>query len=367
MRSKVHVVGAGTSGLIAARDIAAAGAEVHVYDQKKRLGYPPMASGIVSIKGLGSLGIQYTGAITNTLYGARIHVGGSSMRIMARSPQAYVLDREELNVACREQAEEEGAHVSTGVKMDGRRLDAMQGEGIVIGADGAVSTVARHFGMGSITKYTLTYKAEFEATPKDTGAVDLFFDNAVAPRFFAWFCPNSDHVVEAGIGIGPGHGNSKAAFERFMKTKYVAGVLNGARQLNGYASIIPMQTARRVVDAKKRVLLVGDAAGQVKPTTGGGIVFGGGAAMLAARVVVKHLLDGTSLGEYEKRFRKEYGTDLRLHSLVSSLYSKLDARKLEFVMNAMKTLGAEGFLSTYGDMDRPSLILKRLFLRNAAK
>jgi flavin-dependent dehydrogenase len=367
MQSKVHIVGAGTSGLIAARDIASAGIETRVYDQKKRLGYPPRASGIVSIRGLEALGVDYRQAATNTLYGANIHVGGSSMHIAARRPQAHVLDRERLNAACLGQAEGNGAVVSTGEKIGDRELEAMRKDGIVIGADGAVSTVARHFGMGSITKYTLTYKAEFEATPNDARAVDLFFDNSVAPKFFAWLCPNSKHVVEAGIGIGPGHGNSKAAFERFLRMKYVADALDGAKQLNGYASMIPMQTARRVADAKRRILLVGDAAGQVKPTTGGGIVFGGGAAMLAAKAVIRHIREGASLADYESAFRKEYGTDLRLHALVGALYSRLDAGKLEFVMNMMKALGAEGFLSAYGDMDRPSLILKRLFTRNAAE
>ncbi len=367
MAYKVHVVGAGTSGLIAARDIASAGIETRVYDQKRRLGYPPRASGIVSIKGLETLGIPYKQAITNTLYGANVHVGDSSMRIMAKKPQAHVLDRERLNRLCYEQAASKGAEVITGTNIDADRLDAMHAGGIIIGADGAVSGVAKHFGMGGITKYTLTYKAEFEVAPNDTKSVDLFFDNAVAPEFFAWLCPNSEHVVEAGIGIGPGHGNSRAAFERFLKMKYVAGVLNGAARLDGYASMIPMQTARRVVDAKKRVLLVGDAAGQVKPTTGGGIVFGGGAAMLAARTVVRHEREGASLEEYRMLFNKGYGTDLKLHALVSCIYSRLGAGHLEFVMNTLKTLGAEGFLSAYGDMDRPGLMLKRFFLRRAAE
>ncbi len=53
--------------------------------------------------------------------------------------------------------------------------------------------------------------------------------------------------------------------------------------LSSYASIIPVQARERIVDEKEEVLLVGDAAGQVKPTTGGGIVFGGNGAILAAQ------------------------------------------------------------------------------------
>ncbi len=367
MRRRVHVVGAGTSGLIAARELAASGIEVHVYDQKKRIGYPPMASGIVSIKGMDGLRVNYRKAITNTLYGADVHIGKSVMHIMARAPQAYVLDREQLNLACYDQAVDAGAEVLTGTRVYGKELDEMHENGIIVGADGAVSGVAKHFGMGSVSRQTLTYKMEFEVEAAERKKVDLFFESAVAPKFFAWLCPNSRDVIEAGIGIDSRYGNSKAAFGKFLKIKEVAEALDRGKRREGYASIIPMQKAGRIVDAQKEVLLVGDAAGQVKPTTGGGIVFGGGAALLAAKAIEKHISSGTSLDEYERLFERSFGTDMRLHRLITKLYSSLDSRKLEIVMRTMKMLGTEGFLSAYGDMDRPSLILKRLFLRNAAE
>jgi digeranylgeranylglycerophospholipid reductase len=367
MRDSVAIVGAGTSGLIAARDLAALGVPVVVYDQKTRLGYPAKASGIISINGLESLGIGYGRAVTNTLYGANIHAGGSVMRIASRHPQAHVLDRVKLNEACMDDALKKGADVRVGIKIDDEKLVGLHKDNIIVGADGPLSVVAKHFAMGSIKRYTLTYKAEYNVDVGDERVVDLFFDNNLAPKFFAWLCPNAKDILEVGIGVDAKHGNSKAAFDRFVEMREIRERIGAGRMLDGYASIIPMQTVGRVVDAEKEVLLVGDAAGQVKPTTGGGIVFGGNAARLAAKVIDEHIKRGVSLEKYERLFRKSFGADIRLHSMINKIYSNLDSKKLEFLINVFKTLGFESFFSNYGDMDRPSVMLKRFFLRKLAK
>jgi len=121
-RRSVAVIGAGTSGLIAARDLASFGIPTVVYEQKARLGYPPKASGIVSIKGLESLGIGYEKAVTNTLYGANIHAGNAVMHIVSKKPQAHVLDRVKLNEICYDECVGKGAEVRKGVRVDQRML-----------------------------------------------------------------------------------------------------------------------------------------------------------------------------------------------------------------------------------------------------
>jgi digeranylgeranylglycerophospholipid reductase len=363
MRSKVAVIGAGTAGLIAARELASQGIDTRVYERKKRPGYPPNASGIVSIAGLKGLGIGYRGAVTNTLYGANIHVGKEVMRVISEKPVANVLDRERLNLACREESARKGAKLFTNRNVDSKELDSLHRDSIIVGADGAVSSVARHFSMGAIGDHVLTYKGEFDAMPRDARVVDLFFGSEVAPKFFGWMCPNSKDTLEVGIGIGPGHGNSKAAFDRLMKVGEVSEAVGGSRMLSGYASIIPLRTRERIVDEREDVLLVGDAAGQVKPTTGGGIVFGGNGAILAARAISDHINTGSGLEEYEKAFNGKFGSDLAMHRALGRIYSGMGTGNLALLVRAAKALGAESFLSKYGDMDRPSVMLRRFFLR----
>ncbi|MGA3021136.1 MAG: NAD(P)/FAD-dependent oxidoreductase, partial [Candidatus Micrarchaeales archaeon] len=320
-----------------------------------------------SIKGLKSLGIGYEKAITNTLYGANIHAGSAVMHIMSKKPQAHVLDRVKLNQICYDECVGEGAEVRKGVQVDSRMIGELHKSSIIVGADGILSEVARYFSMGAIRKHILTYKVSFETNVENEKVVDLFFDNALAPRFFAWACPNGKDILEVGIGIDSRKGNSKAAFDRFLRTKEIAERVKSSKMIDGYASMIPMQTARRIVDEVNEVLLVGDAAGQVKQTTGGGIVFGGNAARTAAKVIEEYVKEGKSLRRYERLFRKSFGADIVLHGLISKVYGNLDVKRIEFLMNTARILGLEGFLSKYGDMDKPSLMLKKFLFRGFVK
>ncbi len=363
---EVTVIGAGTAGLIAAKKLAGYGIRTSVYDQKRVLGEPVRASGILSITGLSTLGIGYASCITNTLYGANLHAGGKTMRIMSEKPVARILDRKKLNWRCRDEAEAKGAGVITGRRVAPQDLDAFSENGVVIGADGAVSTVAKHFGLGEINRLVLTYKADFNVDVPDSRVVDLFFDRNAYRGLFAWLAPNAKDILEIGIGIDSRHGNAKSAFEKFVKTGWVKSIIGTIRPMSEGASIIPMKLRKKIVDEKKRVLLIGDAAGQVKPTTGGGIIFGGNAAIIAAGAVDRYFDGKGKLSDYSNMFMKKYGLDLKLHSVANKIYSSAGPRSAGIMLSSMNALGMDSFLSAYGDMDRPSLILKRLFLRNLA-
>ncbi len=355
MEKQVNVVGAGTAGLLLAGIVAKNWIEVNVYDRKKIPAYPPSASGILSIKGLDSTGIDYKKAVINTLYGARIHAGSKTLFVSSKEPKAHVVDRILLNKAYMDFAKKNGAKIVLGKQISEKDLEEMK-QGIIVGADGALSTVSRYFRMGYVKKYVVTYRAEYISN-NDEKSVDIYLDPEVAPGFFAWICPLSKRKIEAGIGI-ESMGNARSAFEKFIN-KY-AGWLNEKRQTGAYASIIPLISRKKIVDEKNRVLLVGDAAGQVKASTGGGVVLGSKGAMLAARAIVENISRNTSLEAYEKQFRKRFGMDMRLHELIHSFYADSSEKMLEFKIGILKKLGIEKVLSRHGDMDSPTVMLKSL-------
>ena len=362
----VSIVGAGTAGLIAAKRLGELGVRSRVYDQKAELGLPARASGIVSITGLATLGMDYSASITNTLHGANIHAAGKAMKVRAEKAVAHVLDRKKLNDICHDEAVRSGAEVITGNRITGAALERMSEDGVVIGADGAVSTVASHFSMGSTPRHVLTWKAEYNIDAPEEGVVDLFFDNSCCKGLFAWLCPNSRDILEVGVGVDARYGNSRAAFSRFIARKEVKDIMGTGKLLSEGASMIPMELRERVADESRRALLVGDAAGHVKPTTGGGIVFGGNGAVMAADVVSSYLDGKGTLREYSSRFAKRYGMDIAMHSLINKVYSSAPHRALGASISVMNALGMDRFLGRYGDMDRPTVMLKRFFLRGLA-
>jgi len=171
--------------------------------------------------------------------------------------------------------------------------------------------------------------------------------------------PYSKERVEAGIGVsGFARRDSATAFRAFERANIM---LSDARRTKGWASMIPLSC--RNITVKDNVALVGDAAGQVKATTGGGIIFGVSCAEILAATIEGHIRNGTPLSRYEEEWRRNYAIDLRLHSVLHSYYSGINTRGFELLFKLSKLLGAESFFSKYGDMDRPSAMIRRFFLR----
>ena len=364
---KVVIIGGGVIGLILAKDLGELGIEVTVHDVKKRIeDGAAKASGILSKEGLAALGVDYKDTVLNTLDGAVLHAGNGKLRIKAPSTKAYIVDRGKLASECCREAVDAGVNVILGKRIGKQDIISIKNDkqAVLVGADGAVSNVASVCGFPEIKEYVLTYKAEYDkARIKDSHSVDLFFSNEVANRFFGWVAPYSGNLAEVGIGISSFAKRSSAyAFKQFLKNDFIESMLNDADLVSAHASIIPLTTRKRTV--KENVILVGDAAGQVKATTGGGIVFGAACAKIAASSIYEYIEYGKPLDRYERAWRDTYGLDLKMHKLIHGYYSSMSGRSLNMLFTFSKLFGAESFLSKYGDMDKPTVMVKRFFLRN---
>jgi flavin-dependent dehydrogenase len=95
-----------------------------------------------------------------------------------------------------------------------------------------------------------------------------------------------------------------------------------------------------------RVLAVGDAAGQVKPTSGGGIYYGMLGAREAAETVCEAFRSGRftaqGLSAYEKRWRSRLGFDLKVGTLFRRLFSRMADRDID---ELFRTLHTDGLLA----------------------
>lgn len=369
MEGEVTVVGAGVVGLSLARMLAERGISVSVYDSKRNVADgAEKASGIFSVSGLRRIGIPYDDAVINRLNGARLHAGGEILNIMADDTKAYVVDRGKLAEACLKGAREAGANIHLNKRLSGDDLhDMARGkDSIVVGADGAVSTVASTFGFPSIPSYVLTAKATYRKVDvHDASVVDMHFDNSVTEGFFGWLVPYSRDTLEVAVGISStAKIPSTEAFRKFLASDAVTDVVKNGDMGKELASIIPLKS--RDITVKGNVALVGDAAGQVKATTGGGIIFGVSCAEALTDAISATLSQGKRLGAYEKLWRGRHGKDLWLHGMLHGFYSGLGHDDFARLFRILRFLGAESFLGRYGDMDRLSLIVKRLLIRRAS-
>jgi digeranylgeranylglycerophospholipid reductase len=362
---RVIIIGAGIVGLYLAKELALKNIEVEVYDRKHDVTEGAgKASGILSITGLKASGLPYKGTALNTLDGALLYAGRQKLSIEAKEPKAYVIDRAKLALNAYDEAVKHGAKINLGTNIGKNELLALahDSRNIIVGADGAVSTVASTFSFPHINRYVLTYKAVYENAHIDyNDKVELVFSN-MTPGFFGWTVPYSKDVMEIGVGISANEKiNSYDAFREFVRSNIISHHIAHAKKTSGYASMIPLETRR--ITVKGNVALVGDAAGQVKATTGGGIIFGTACAHTLGLVIDNHVNKNAPLNLYEKEWRKRYGRDLKLHSLAHAYYSSLSDRNFEMLFRLSRIFGVEGFLGKYGDMDSPGIIIRRFFLR----
>jgi len=351
----VHIVGAGPAGSVCAREAARRGLKVLVSEEHSRVGLPVQCSGLISIEGLDSLGIDYSSAVLNRVNGARIFSPGmSEISVGDGDARACVVDRAKLDRLLSDAAEKEGARIETGMRITRPSLAGK----FTVGADGSGSGVASWFGFPPITEFAVCMQSDFErVSGLDSTRIEMFLSNSKFPGFFGWLIPTGKDSARVGLGAyGRLPGDKvpvKKLFDEFLSSKAVSPRLDSARETGRLAGVIPMKPRRKT--SKGSVLLIGDAAGQVKATTGGGVVFGTAAARIAAGCIASG-----KVSDYEARWKAELGGDLELHGKLRAFLNSLSDDKMESLFSLAKLLGAEHFLNNFGEMDKPTKMVERL-------
>ena len=104
----------------------------------------------------------------------------------------------------------------------------------------------------------------------------------------------------------------------------------------------------------ERLVVIGDAAGQVKPTTGGGIYYGLLSADIAANTLHRALenndLSAKSLASYERQWRKKLGWELRIGYWARKFYERLSDRQIARMFDVIESNGIDEALLKAEDL-----------------
>jgi flavin-dependent dehydrogenase len=166
----------------------------------------------------------------------------------------------------------------------------------VVGADGAVSRVARAAGWPPVETVPLVQAVIKlpKDCPRDTTRVWFVPDDT---PYFYWLIPESEERAALGV-IGEHGRDTKRCFDRFLEKKGLEPLEWQGARIPVYKKWVPVQ--RKVGGSE--VYLVGDAAAQVKVSTIGGIVTGFSGAKGVANAILNK-------GRSELRaLRRELGT-----------------------------------------------------------
>ncbi|MFA5049419.1 MAG: NAD(P)/FAD-dependent oxidoreductase [Candidatus Micrarchaeia archaeon] len=337
----VSIIGAGPAGLISSISAQRNNLNPCIYEEHNFCGKRENCSGLFSKTGLETLTefIDYKKLIKNSFNGAIIDFAGEKIIIEKKEDVAYLIPREKLDGALYSNAKGEGVNIKLN-----KRITDFSGFETIIGADGPNSQVATYFKFPKIEKFVATAKTRIRYSCPDTKKVYLYYANKIFNGFFGWVIPQNEEECEIGCGaILPN--NIKESFDRFSKKI-------GICPEKILYSIIPIKPRKKTAMqlGEKKIILVGDAAGQVKSTTGGGVIFGGNCAKIAGIYNQNPL-------EYEKVWRKKFEFELKLHSFAQSFLEKQSDQRLSQIGNFIKKYDFDLYISENGDMDRPSKLM----------
>jgi geranylgeranyl diphosphate/geranylgeranyl-bacteriochlorophyllide a reductase len=347
----VAVVGGGPCGAIAAENLAAKGLSVVLIDPENRI---KPCGGAIPSRALADFGIPDTQLVSRANAARIIAPSGRTVE-MTIGDIGYVgmVDRASFDPYLRRRAAETGAEPLTGklehlverrdelleltVSPTSRPGSHTATEIVarrVIGADGANSAVRRlMFPASRKPPYVFAYH-EIVETPIDTppegfraDRCDVIYDGDISPDFYGWIFP---HGGQTSIGTGTavkGHNIREAT----ARLKHASGLAN-CRVIRREGAPLPLKPMRRW-DNGRSILLAGDAAGTVAPSSGEGIYYAMLCGRLAAEAVHKSLVTNRAgaLREARRDFMRAHGRVFLILGIMQAIWYRNDRLREKFV------------------------------------
>jgi len=353
----VIIVGAGPAGSYIAYELASSGHDVAVFEEKSAPGLNACCTGIISTECFQSLDPGTDGILAKVNSAKFFSPSGRCLKFQTENVQAYVVNRVLLDSALASKAQSQGArYFFSSPVIDiipGR--DNIQAETLCSGARQIFSAravvLANGFrpklpwklGLGRIKNFFVGAQAEIETESIDE--LEVYFGQEVAPGLFAWLVPTSTNTAYVGLLATS---QAKLHLQKFLNNLFCQGRIT-SREVEIEQKAIPVGTLAR--SYRDRVLVIGDAAGQVKPTTGGGIYFGHLGARIAAEVLDEALssdnLTAGQLSRYQKQWKAKMGKELSRGYWARWVYTKLSDRQIEGIFNVLDSGGmAEALLNS---------------------
>lgn len=371
----VIVVGGGPVGSSAALNLARRGVGVTVFEEHATIGAPSHCAGHLSIRSLKNMGLYpLPGKIVeNTFSAANFYSPmGTKFSVRLAQPVTASVNRTLFDQYLASKAEAAGAHYRLNARVQSLLVDGgfvkgvnfTQGDKpqeeaygkIVVDAEGISSRLLRQAGLSALNRDGLVYSVETEVeNVKDVelDAVEVYVGKMFAPGFYAWLIPRLDGTAK--VGLATRNGNPKEFLQRLMCKHPVASKQLGKAKITRTAFHAISLGGSISKTYASGFLAVGDAASQVKPTTGGGVIFGLTCARIAAEVareaIQRNDVSSDFLRLYQQRCDEALGFDFSVMLRARRFLNSLSDEKLDEALRFCARVGLGKTLETVEEID----------------
>ena len=367
------VVGAGPVGSTISYYLTNNGLNVLLIEKKKQIGYPLQCAGILS-KHIFDHNELPDEVILNTVNGAFLHTQNHILNVKKDENVAYIIDRIAYDEFLLKRAQDAGVEIINQQAID---FDIEKGitylsngneirSKIIIGCDGYNSGLSS--AMGNQQSNFNASQMLVEISENDmlkfrdsnehvNNYVDTCLMEDILPGFL-WIIPLKNNKYRIGLFSNHSHKMQDKILTDFLSENFEFEIEEK------YKGFIPIFDGQNYI-VKNRAVLIGDAGGQIKPTSGGGLLIAFEACKIASKYITKSVEEDniSILNEYQKDFNKKFKKEFGYQFKVQKTLHLLSDSDLDYLFRKLRDNDGEYLISEYGDMDTQSTLVKEFIKR----
>lgn len=343
MRNNVHdviIVGAGPIGSYTAYLLAKEGLDVGIFEKNPFIGKDVNCTGIISIECIKKFNPPSHVILRPVDSIKALSSSGKYLRYQSASPLAYVINRGLFDYEINKMAAREGATTYLNSRV---REIAVTDSTFIIKTEGKerefrsrIGVIATGFELHSLKGMfkrpdEFLYGIQTDVTMEDISDIEVYFGKRISPGYFAWVVPTNGKSAKIGLIAKK---NPADYLKRFLQNPLIAQRLETC---DNHTKCSPIPFNRIQKSYGERLVIVGEAAGQIKTTTGGGIYFGLLCSEIAAETIIKAFKCGNysekAFEKYEISWRSKIEPELKAGMMLRNLYARLNDQQIDLLID----------------------------------